>query len=178
MKKICIVLALSFISMGSLWAQNNQLADAAYRPPLKLSGPRLGFSVLSTEQGKKLVEIFGEDNWSPSPVISLFGWQFEWRYFETSSGAQGLVEVIPLVGGLEQGMFIPSLNTLVGFRSSDGFEVGFGPSISFTNPGFIMAIGQSTSFDQINFPVNFSLATSRDGMRFSFLIGFNRVERR
>lgn len=123
-------------------------------------------------------EIFGTEDWSPTPLISLYGWQFEWRYFETPSGAQGLVEVIPLVGGLEQGMFIPSLNTLVGFRTPDGFEVGFGPSISLTNPGFIMAIGQNTSFDNINFPVNFSLATSRDGMRFSFLIGFNRAERR
>ncbi|MEJ7659823.1 MAG: hypothetical protein WKG07_09440 [Hymenobacter sp.] len=48
--------------------------------------------------------------------LTQFGWQFESRLFQLPNGVSGLVELVPLVGGLEQGHFIPSVSGLLGLR--------------------------------------------------------------
>ncbi|MBJ6118716.1 hypothetical protein JAO76_10960 [Pontibacter sp. BT310] len=137
---------------------------------LKLSGPRLGFTVLSS----KLVDNLEEEHMeSVSPFITQFGWQFETRIFTLDNGTSGLFEFVPLVGGLEQGKFLPSLSALVGIRGPKGIEFGVGPNLSVAGAGLVFAAGTNFQSQGINFPVNVAFAPSKDGARFSVLFGFN-----
>jgi hypothetical protein len=137
---------------------------------LKLSGPRLGFTVLSS----KLVDNLEEEHQETiSPFITQFGWQFETRIFTLDNGTSGLFEFVPLVGGLEQGKFLPSLSALVGIRGPKGIEFGVGPNLSVAGAGLVFAAGTNFQSQGINFPVNVAFAPSKDGARFSVLFGFN-----
>lgn len=137
---------------------------------LKLSGPRIGFTILSQSYADNIKDEFSTD---VNPFLTQFGWQFETRIFTLDSGVSGLFEFVPLVGGLEQGKFLPSLSGLVGIRSAKGFEFGVGPNVSLSGAGLVMAVGTNFQSQGINFPVNFAVAPSKDGARFSLLFGFN-----
>lgn len=137
---------------------------------LKLSGPRLGFTVLSSRLVDNLEE---EHQETVSPFITQFGWQFETRIFTLNNGTSGLFEFVPLVGGLEQGKFLPSLSALVGIRGPKGMEFGVGPNVSVAGAGLVFAAGTNFQSQGINFPVNVAFAPSKDGARFSVLFGFN-----
>lgn len=181
MKRVSIVLALMVAALVQVKAQEVPVVGDLSTPivkPLKLSGPRIGGSYIPQIGNLNLGETFGDSAFVPDPFITLFGWQFEWRYFETSNGSQGLFEVIPLIGGLDQGMIIPSLNLLVGYRNASGFEFGAGPNINLVNPGFTVAIGQNLSTGHMNFPVNVGLTRGKEGWRFSLLMGFNKRDAR
>ncbi|MGV3539973.1 MAG: hypothetical protein ACO1OQ_09190 [Rufibacter sp.] len=135
---------------------------------IQLSGPRLGFTVLTGNVADKAKE---EHN--VSPFITQFGWQFETRIFTTSGGVSGLAEIVPLVGGLEQGKFIPSLSGLVGIRGPKGFEFGVGPNVSATGAALVLALGTNLQTEGINFPINLAVVPNSDGARISLLFGFN-----
>lgn len=137
---------------------------------LKLSGPRIGFTILSSRFRESVNEEFEENI---GPFITQFGWQFETRLFTLENGTMGLFEFVPLIGGLEQGKFLPSLSALVGIRGGKGFEVGAGPNLSLSGAGLVFAVGTNFQSQNINFPVNVAFAPSKDGARFSVLFGFN-----
>lgn len=137
---------------------------------LKLSGPRLGCTILSQRYADNIQEDYSTN---VNPFLTQFGWQFETRIFTLDSGVSGLFEFVPLVGGLEQGKFLPSLSGLVGIRSAKGLEFGVGPNVSLGGAGLVMAVGTNFQSQGINFPVNFAVAPSKDGARFSLLFGFN-----
>ncbi|MDH3325695.1 MAG: hypothetical protein OEM38_03140, partial [Gammaproteobacteria bacterium] len=77
-----------------------------------LSGPRLGVSYLSP----KTIDFIEDKGLTVEPVITQFGWQFEKKFLTTTSGPEGITAIIPLFGGVEQGVFIPSLTWLTGLR--------------------------------------------------------------
>lgn len=137
---------------------------------LKLSGPRLGFTILSERYTDNIRDDFDRDI---NPFMTQFGWQFETRIFTLDSGVSGLFEFVPLIGGLEQGKFLPSLSGLIGIRNAKGFEFGVGPNVSLTGAGLVLAVGTNFQSQGVNFPVNFAVAPSKDGARFSLLFGFN-----
>ncbi|GHA64785.1 hypothetical protein [Pontibacter akesuensis] len=141
-----------------------------YQENLKLSGPRIGFTILSQKYSDNIQEEFETDI---NPFITQFGWQFETRVFTLDNGVSGLFEFVPLVGGLEQGKFLPSLSALIGIRGAKGFEFGVGPNVSLGGAGLVLAVGTNFQSQGINFPVNLALAPSKDGARFSMLFGFN-----
>ena len=86
--------------------------EASAYDEVHLSGPRIGFTILSPAVVNKAREsTYLEDL---KPFLTQFGWQFETRIFRMPNGTAGLLELVPLIGGLEQGKFIPSLNALVG----------------------------------------------------------------
>ncbi len=141
--------------------------------PLKLDGPRLGATFLPG-----LSSSFEDEyGFEVAPVITQFGWQFEWRYFESEDGGAGLFELVPLVGGFEQGLFLPSLNALIGYRTGSGFEIGFGPNLSIAGAGATFAIGHTFQSQYMNFPVNFAVVPNQEGVRFTLLFGFNKRSR-
>jgi len=141
-----------------------------YQEKLRLSGPRLGFTVLSQGTVNRFKDNFdGELN----PFITQFGWQFETRIFTLENGVSGLFEFVPLIGGLEQGMFLPSLSALIGIRGRTGFEFGLGPNLSLAGAGIVFAVGANFQTQGINFPVNLAVAPSQYGSRVSLLVGFN-----
>ncbi|MEM9888551.1 MAG: hypothetical protein AAF849_21830 [Bacteroidota bacterium] len=99
-------------------------------PRLNLSGPRMGASIFMGD----LAEIYQANEsaggFNANPFLFQFGYQFEIQYLNEGS-MQGLFEIIPLVGGLEQGLFIPSMTVLHGLRNNkNGLEFAFGPTFS------------------------------------------------
>jgi hypothetical protein len=137
--------------------------------PVNLSGPRFGITflppALSDSIGSRM-------NRKIQPVISQFGWQVETRLFTADTGLTVLTEMVGLVGGLEQGIALPSGSWLVGLRGSGGTEVAVGPNISAAGAGLAIAGGIDNHSGDVNFPVNMAVVMGRGGMRLSLLVGF------
>ncbi|MCB2376554.1 hypothetical protein LGH70_03110 [Hymenobacter sp. BT635] len=133
-----------------------------------LGGPRIGVTVLAGGVARK-----AEAEYNVNPFLTQFGWQFETRIFRLPSGTSGLLEIIPLIGGLEQNKFIPSLNALVGIRGPKGLEFGLGPNLTPISASIALAVGTSFRSHGVNFPVNFAVVPGNGGARFSLLFGFN-----
>ncbi|MFC1502331.1 hypothetical protein ACFL6A_02855 [bacterium] len=136
--------------------------------PRSLGGPRVGITFVTGESAETL-----DDKFDASPVVTQFGWHFEQRFFSVKNGLCGVTEVITLIGGVEQGLFLPSLSWLAGIRTPSGFEVGFGPNISLTGFAYVIGTGVTIRQGQLNIPLNFSVVMSKKGARISFLVGFN-----
>ena len=143
--------------------------DELSQEPVHLSGPRLGFTVLTDGVLSRARDQVHDLN----PFLTQFGWQFESRLFRLPNGVSGLVELVPLVGGLEQGQFIPSVSGLLGVRGPKGFEFGLGPNVTPLGADIVLAIGTSFRSNGINFPVNLAVVPGHGGARISLLIGFN-----
>jgi TolB-like protein len=106
---------------------------------LNLSGPRMGFTVFTGTNASILGSAVNKGGFGVTPVLSQFGYQFETQYLNEGK-YQALVEWIPMVTGIDQGLFIPSLTLLNGLRNNvNGFEFGIGPTfaISTRSKGFI-----------------------------------------
>jgi len=163
------ILLVLFLGLNAALAQTEPPAGVQVTTePMTLSGPRFGITYVTADLARRLDEEF-----DASPVITQFGWQFETRLFATDTGLSGLTELVPLIGGLEQGLFLPSLSFLVGLRTASGFEVGLGPNASLGGAAYVLAIGATTRYGDLNFPVNLSTVLSGEGVRLSLLVGFN-----
>jgi len=160
-KKILGLLLCSFL-----------VASPALAEPAKLSGPRLGLTGLTPGMASDGLGTY---------IISQYGWQFETR-FSDSEDLAALAEWIILVGGMDQGYFLPSISSLIGLRKSNGIEFGVGPNLSITGIGFVLATGYNFKAGQVNLPVNLSWVPSnrsswhggeKTGHRISLTCGFN-----
>lgn len=158
--------------------------------PRRLSGPRIGVTYLSPGVVDRINDALtdpGEDDVIDVPLTTQFGWQFEVQTFRSQSGAlTGLVELVPLIGGLERGRLFPTFTFLAGVRTRSGFEVGIGPNVSLTGAsgvnefdestsgiaaGLALAAGQSLEVDGITIPINGAAVLSESGVRLSVLVG-------
>jgi len=133
------------------------------------SGPRLGLayiiggSVTAENAGLHL-----------SPLTTLFGWQFEREFRAGPAGLPvPMTELIVLAGGMEQGLFLPSVSWLLGVRKPDGWEAGIGPTITGAGVQLAFAAGVTRSLGAINVPFNFAIAPGRRGAALSITTGFN-----
>lgn len=142
-------------------------------PPLArsidLSGPRFGFTLLS--QG--VVDAIKERGHTVGPMISQFGWQLERQFYTPRSGPSAVFEAIGLVGGLEQGVPIPSLSLMTGLRGRSGVEFGVGPNVTPAGFGLVIAAGMNYRTGALNVPVNVAVVPSKGGVRVTVLTGFN-----
>lgn len=137
--------------------------------PIGLAGPRVGVTVVFPGETEKILR----EDLGMSPTFTQFGWQFEHQYFALENGVAGLVEFVGLIGGLEQGKFLPSATLLIGVRGGNGGEFAFGPNISLTGASFAFAAGHTFRSGDLYFPVNFAVVPSNKGVRMSLLFGFN-----
>ena len=137
---------------------------------VNLSGPRFGFTSLSQGIVDKLQS---ERGITVSSGISQFGWQFEKQFYSKSGGIAAVNEFVLLVGGLEQGVALPSASWMVGLRSPTGLEFGIGPNITPAGVALAVAGGVTFRSGSLNVPVTFAVVPSKDGMRVSMLTGFN-----
>ncbi len=153
--------------------QNVDPNDAMLGESIHLDGPRLGVTFLSPG----IIDRVKREDIDLNPIITQFGWQFETRLFRLANGVSSVVELVPLVGGLEQGKFLPSLSALLGIRGPKGFEFGFGPNVTPLGAGVVIAVGTSIQSNGINFPINLAVVPSKDGVRLSLLFGFNARHR-
>jgi len=158
-----------------------------------LSGPRVGFTIISDGELKdNLISEFG----LTTSIISQFGYQFE-KQIMGDENIAGLVEGIIFLGGLEHGLFLPSLSGMFGARFSSGYEFAIGPNLSLGGAGLVLGFGKTIEAGNINIPINFAwvpstsrqntisnfdfengdyteeIETVRTGNRFTLTIGFN-----
>ena len=94
---------------------------------LNLSGPRMGFTAFSGKLSSIYSDPKSMGGFDALPLMFQFGYQFEIKYLNQGD-FQALFEFIPIVTGLDQGKFIPSISILNGMRSNrTGWEFAFGP---------------------------------------------------
>lgn len=99
---------------------------------LNLSGPRMGATFFTGEAAEDYRRPESQGGLDAYPTMFQFGYQFETTYLN-QGGLQALFEFVPLVTGLDQGRFIPSLSFLHGLRSNrNGLEFAFGPIFYLT----------------------------------------------
>jgi len=105
-----------------------------YELRLQNDGPRMGMVFLTGYGAKVLTnpEVKGGYAGGYGNVATLFqfGYQFEKQYLNEGN-FQALFEFVPMITGLDQGRFIPSINFLNGIRNNmNGWEFAFGPNFS------------------------------------------------
>ena len=148
-------------------------AQTLIPPPLPktvaLSGPRFGLTALSDGVVAKLQK----RSIDVRPTITQFGWQFERQFYSKQSGVAAVNEWVVLLGGLDQGVALPSVSWLVGLRTRDGTEFGVGPNVTPAGVALALAAGVTLRAGALNVPLNVAVVPSKVGTRVSFLTGFN-----
>lgn len=99
---------------------------------LRSDGPRMGFTsfIFEPSTTKIMRDKRYNGGFEAFPVMFQFGYQFEKQYLNEGN-FQALFEFIPLITGLDQGLFIPSFTFMNGIRNnSSGWELAFGPTVS------------------------------------------------
>ncbi len=164
------LLAATLLVVGS-----SRTGSAQTIPPeadmVDLSGPRFGLTVLSDGVIKKLKKDTGI---SLAPLTTQFGWQFEKQFYNGGTdGPAAITEAVVLIGGLEQGLVIPSLSWLVGVRTKGGTEFGVGPNVTPVGVALVLAAGKTFQTGVLNVPLNVAVVPTKAGMRVSVLTGFS-----
>jgi hypothetical protein len=143
---------------------------------LSFGGPRFGISYLSGSGFDKMKDTVKK----AKPDVELeqgmtqFGWQIEYRMFRTTSGVTALTELIPLVGGMDLGLALPSATWLVGLRSKNGYEVGVGPNFGLDGVAMMIATGHTFDLGGINVPLNVAFGKGANQTNtFALSTGFN-----
>lgn len=155
-------------------AGNGQEAPAS----ISLSGPRFGVTYLSDGVRNTLNNDTALDLFSPGgefhvrPVVSQFGWQWEKGFLNNNRGLTGVQEFVLLVGGVDQGVVIPSFSYMVGLRTLRGVEFALGPNITPAGPAMAFAAGATLRAGDWNLPLNLAVVPSKTGVRVSMLAGF------
>ncbi|HEY3159999.1 MAG TPA: hypothetical protein VGJ78_13635 [Vicinamibacterales bacterium] len=160
--------ALLFVGFASpLHAQSGNQAPPPART-LSLSGPRIGFTLL----GDGVVNKLKTEGVDLRPTISQFGWQSERQFYSKQGGVTALNEWVFLLGGLDQGVAIPSLSWLVGLRTQEGAEFGVGPNVTPAGVALAFAAGVTMRAGVLNVPMNVAVVPTRAGTRVTLLTGF------
>ena len=187
MIKGIFLFVVSFITTVNLFSQIQYSTSGSNSNNLvqNLSGPRVGLTVLTNGD---LTETLSDKFGLNSNLITQFGYQFE-KQVVGDDHVVGLVEGIVFIGGLEHGLFLPSLSGLFGGRFSSGYEFAVGPNVSLYGTSFLVAFGRTINAGNLNIPITLAWAPSnrrqRDsddgvmkeyystGHRFTFTVGFN-----
>lgn len=99
---------------------------------VKASGTRVGVTYFMGESARILESPTAEGGFDANPFLSHIAYQFEKAYVNTGR-LQMLVEVIPAITGIDQGLLIPSINVMHGIRTNkSGIEFAFGPTFNLT----------------------------------------------
>ena len=155
MKKTLLLLA-SILTLSQVNAQIQYSSNADSKSTIeranvdKLSGPRVGMTVISNGYFSDELE---------SNFITQFGYQFE-KQIAGDEQIAGLIEGVVMIGGLEQGLFLPSISGLFGARTASGFEFAMGPNLSLAGAGLVLGIGKTIKMGSINIPINFAFVPS------------------
>lgn len=164
-----VLVAFCLMSMGSAIELHAQQPEDLVRK-ISRSGPRFGVTWLS---GDIVDTVKAKHDIDIAPVITQFGWQFEHQFASLENGPVALNEFVFLVGGLDQGVFLPSFTWLVGVRTPGQLEFGVGPNVTPMGVALAMSMGATFRAGALAVPVNMALVPSRYGMRASILTGFN-----
>ena len=164
-RSACTLVAILLLALPGLGTAQGPMS--AQR---RLSGPRFGVTFLTREMRDSIQVTFEE---KVGAVITQFGWQWERQFRNNGGGLTPVTEWVLLVGGLEQGVFLPSLSWMVGLRSLGGTEFGVGPNVGPGGMGMVLAAGVTRTNGDVNIPFNIAVVPSKLGLRIGFLAGFN-----
>lgn len=170
-KTLSVVSLLSAFTTSS-FATSTESYENVNLTSRKLNGPRLGMSYqlddLPVINGTKI-----------GPLVSQFGWHFEWIIKPEGGGPAFVTQLIPFLGGVEHSLLIPSISTVFGIRLPFGLEFGMGPHLTtrfskdeWISPSLVGAIGQSINFSGVSIPLNIAVTTSKHGQAASFIFGY------
>ncbi len=97
---------------------------------LNLGGPRLGITYFTGDIGRRLQEPTTEGGFDAYyPAMFMFGYQIEIQYLN-SGNFQSLFEFVPSITGVDQGLLLPNLSAMIGFRHNvKGWEFALGPTV-------------------------------------------------
>jgi hypothetical protein len=182
-KVVCLpICAVIFLSV--LHAAFGQ--SSAGEPRFQLVvGPVVGLTYVIDAQGdlnERLQEMYPSSR-TYYPFFTQFGLNLEQRLRLGSTKSHFAFQELFLVGGMDQGIFLPSFDFLLGFRSHRGLQFGLGPNFvlrwSETELELAMsvvyAVGWNFSFFGAWVPVSLAvIPTPADGKpRISIISGFN-----
>lgn len=101
-----------------------------YTLRLRSDGPRMGMTYATGFLGEMLQKEENVGGYGGQPYMFQFGYQFEKQYLNEGN-FQALFEFLPMITGLDQGRFIPSVTLLNGIRNNtNGWEFAFGPTFA------------------------------------------------
>ena len=160
MKKLLLTFT---IALGFTLISNAQIES--------LAGPRIGVAYISPSPSSGLINgTLDLDDMGDLPldysdkiksaVTILYGWQWESR-FADGGDVTGIVEWIALVGGMEKGLFLPSVSSMVGARTSSGLEFAMGPNLSLGGIAMVFGLGYNFKSGDLNMPVNIGFVPGR-----------------
>lgn len=197
MKNYLFVLLIMFMVL--VMTETNSIAKTFNYPngkQLKLSGFRVGLSHLILNKSNAGISLKNlMDTGRVNHTLTQFGYQVEYNKVTTSGSA--ISEFLILGSGMDQGIVIPSISWIVGYRFNNGLEFGGGHNMTIikTNnkyyadknmdldndiqnkidlvPAFEWMVGYSLKADELVVPIRLSVAQSRAYVKLSLLTGFN-----
>lgn len=99
---------------------------------LNLSGFRVGAVGIFGDNATVLKGSRNSGGFGVRPFMFQFGYQFETQYLNQGR-LQALFELVPMITGIEQGLFIPTVSILHGIRDNKtGLEFAFGATIGLS----------------------------------------------
>lgn len=136
-----------------------------------LGGPRLGISYV-TGSGSLAHELkkngFGR-------LLSQFGWHFEYQVIPEGGGPQFVIQLVPLISGVEYSKIFPTTTLAIGVRMPNGIEFGMGPNVLLAGSfrtALTIAVGKSFNYGGVSIPINLALTTNPEGQRVSLIVGY------
>lgn len=189
MKRLLIALLILTAFQSSAQIQYSSTNAANYDSQVQRnSGPRFGLTYITNG---KLTDDIEEEFGVTSNLISQFGFQFE-KQIMGDENIAGILEGILFIGGVDQGLFLPSVSGMFGVRNKAAWELAVGPNLSVNGAAMVIGFGKSFNFGNINIPVNIAWVpsnskrndsydnngndiseTEKSGHRFTFTVGFN-----
>lgn len=192
MKRLLLTLLILIALQSSAQIQYSSTNAANYDSQVqKNTGPRFGLTYITN--GKLTADI-EEEFGVTSNLISQFGFQFE-KQIMGDENIAGILEGILFIGGVDQGLFLPSISGMFGVRNKDSWELAVGPNLSVGGAAMVVGFGKSFNFGDINIPVNIAWVpsnsrqndyldidgnniteTEKSGHRFTITVGFNMAK--
>jgi len=177
--KVIGVLAIILIATVSVSAQSSRTE--------LVFGLRIGATYIAVEAwdayNTTMQTTFPDSDRTYFPIITQFGLNIEQRILLGTTRSHFVFQEVLLVVGIDQNMLLPSVSTLIGFRSRAGLEIGMGPNFAMSLKdgdavlamSVVFAAGWTFSFSDMNVSVNIAIVpTPRDGnLRLTILSGFN-----
>ena len=136
------------------------LSTVAFAEPPKMeavSGFRMGYGYVS-------------DSDLRTPHLMVLGWD-HMQTIDTGTPIDVIVAGNVSVGGMNQGMILPSTHLIVGYQINDALQLGVGPVLTFseinsspsTRLNMIAAAGWNIKMGDVYFPIHAAYVPDVDG---------------
>jgi len=137
-----------------------------------MGGPRLGVTYV-LGNGDLYKDLLANDM---GRVISQFGWHFEYQVVPEGGGPEFIIQIVPMIGGVEYGKMLPVTALAMGVRFPAGLEFGMGPELMVNEDGLksglIVGIGKTFDYGGGSIPVNLVMTRNLEGTRLSLIFGY------